>query len=188
MLCLTFLYFFLGIQRVLSGSSFRRSLLCFFSRLSLFNFQSPWLLSFRTAYTVYHKLFRLSSTFQNFFQLSFRHSCVSLYSLSQSLSYLSDLLVLRFRGASVYHTSFRLSRGFWNFLFDILVFPKSVPFTLFRVFSSLLLRSFYILSHHPLPVNTFFEIFFIFLFGANRSLTTCISYHFSYHSVNRFLT
>ena len=34
----------------------------------------------------------------------------------------------------------------------------------------------------------FLKYFSFFLFGANRSLTTCISYHFSYHSVNAFFT
>ena len=81
MFVLNIVYFFLGIQRVLSGSSFRRSLLCFslVFRCSIFKVRFSYHPLSRTAYTVYHKLSRLSSTFSKLFNFSFRHSCVSLY-------------------------------------------------------------------------------------------------------------
>ena len=64
------------------GSSFRRSLLCFFSRLSLFNFQSPFTLAphSRGQLIQYITFFSVCQVlFKTFFNFSFRHSCVSLY-------------------------------------------------------------------------------------------------------------
>ena len=99
---------------------------CFvFSRLSLFNFQSPWLLPLSaTALLVYHILSVLSSTFWNFFKFSFRHFCVSQYSLTCFSSPCHILFYAVFsRTACIwYHNDSDLSSIFSIFFWEIISF------------------------------------------------------------------
>ena len=155
MFVLNIVYFFLGIQRVLSGSSFRRSLLCFLSSFVVqFSRSVRYPLS-RTALLVYHIFFLLSIPFFQKFSTFF---------LAWYLVFLAPLL-RSFVSIAQWFLFVKCFFDFFRFSFRHYCVSQVHQTNLHLAtigFTFALLRSFYMISHTFSFVNIFFDFFSFF--------------------------